>query len=88
MTSTERVKRAIAGDKTDRVPIYGWVSGNLNNEISAAYGSVETFEDQYEFDAAHLFGGPGAFDDSAIERIRQIGDELTPAMLLAPVRTP
>ncbi len=82
MTSTERVRRTIKGEKTDRVPIYGWVSGNLSNEISAVYGSVEAFEDKYEFDAAHLFGGPGPFDGAAFERVRQSGEELTPDILL------
>lgn len=80
MTSTERVKRTIAGKNTDRVPVYGWVSANLSNEISAAYGSVESFEDKYEFDAAHLFGGPGPFDGAAIESVS--ADELTPDILL------
>ena len=49
MTSRERVFKAIKGEKTDRTPIYGWVRENLKDEISEQYGSVEAFEDNYEF---------------------------------------
>ena len=83
MTSRERVIRAIRGEKTDRTPIYGWVSANLKNEISEKYGSVAEFEDLYEFDAAHIFGAPEPhkskeYLDSLISRY----DELTPDILL------
>ena len=47
MNSTERVKRTILGLETDRQPIYGWVSANLSNELTEAYGSVANFEDKY-----------------------------------------
>ena len=52
MNSTERVLRTLRGEETDRQPIYGWVKENLNAEISEIFGSVENFEDRYEFDAA------------------------------------
>ena len=55
MDSTERVRRTILGQPTDRQPIYGWVSANLTNELNAAYGSVAAFEDKYEFDMSHIF---------------------------------
>ena len=58
MTSRERVIHVINHNKPDRVPIYGWVRANLEEPISKAFGSVEAFEDRYEFDLAHLFGGP------------------------------
>lgn len=82
MNSTERVRRTILGQETDRQPIYGWVSANLSNEITAAYGSVAAFEDRYEYDAAHLFAGPGAFRKKVIERLREENEELTPDLLL------
>ncbi len=82
MNSTERVKNAILGLPVDRRPIYGWVSANLSNEITAAYGSVGAFEDHYEFDMAHIFGGPGAFRWDVIARLRQENEELTPDLLL------
>lgn len=83
MNSTERVRNAILGEPIDRQPIYGWVAANLSREIATAYGSVEAFEDHYEFDMAHLFGGPGAFRWDVIARLRAENDELTPDLLLA-----
>ena len=56
MNSTERVRRTILGQETDRQPIYGWVSANLSNEITAAYGKIYSFvkkqlrSDQTEFE--------------------------------------
>jgi len=82
MNSTERVRRTILGQETDRQPIYGWVSANLSNEINAAYGSVAAFEDHYEFDAAHLFAGPGAFRHDVLDRLRAENEELTPDLLV------
>lgn len=82
MNSTERVCNAILGNPVDRQPIYGWVSANLTDEITAAYGSVAAFEDRYEFDMAHLFGGPGPFRQDLIDRIRADHQELTPDLLL------
>ena len=82
MNSTERVRRTILGQETDRQPIYGWVSANLSNEITAAYGSVAAFEDKYEFDTAHLFAGPGAFRKDVLDRLRRENEELTPDLLV------
>ena len=86
MNSTERVRRTILGQKTDRQPIYGWVSFNLNDEISEHWGSVSAFEDKYEFDIAHLFGGPSPYDFSVINKIKEeaaaCGEEFTPELLL------
>lgn len=82
MTGRERVTRAILGQELDRQPIYGWVSENLREEIGAAYGSVAAFEDQYEFDMAHIFGGPGSFRMDMVERIKAEHGELTPDLLL------
>jgi uroporphyrinogen decarboxylase len=80
--STERVRRAILGQSVDRTPIYGWVSANISEPISRAYGSVAAFEDKYEFDAAHIFGGPGSFKDNVINELRAKKGELTPDLLL------
>lgn len=82
MNSTERVKAAISGSAVDRQPVYGWVRENLSEEISAVFGSVAAFEDRYEFDAAHIFGGPWSFDGETFDRIRAEHDELTPDVLL------
>ncbi|MBQ4322247.1 MAG: hypothetical protein IJC35_08405 [Oscillospiraceae bacterium] len=82
MTSTERVKRAIRGEKTDRTPIYGWVFANLSEQITELYGSVEAFEDKYAFDAAHLFGGAFPYRQEQIEALKEKHGELTPDILL------
>jgi len=58
------------------------VSSNLNDEISAAFGSVAAFEDKYEFDTAHLFGGPNSLNFEAYKKIQGSGEELTPDILL------
>ena len=81
MNGTERVSRTIRGLEVDHQPIYGWLSANLSEEISARFGSVEAFEDRYEFDAAHIFGGPGAFRGDVIDAIAAEADELTPDLL-------
>ena len=83
MNSTERVRATILGQPTDRQPIYGWVFADLSNEINARWGSVAAFEDTYEFDIAHLFGGPPCFDTELINSIAPLGtDELTPDLLV------
>ena len=82
MNSTERVRNTILGLPTDRQPIYGWVLFDLKDQITEVYGSVSNFEDKYEFDAAHLFGGPGSLDMDLIKKIAQENDELTPDLLL------
>ena len=82
MDGTERVRNTILGKPTDRQPIYGWVSANLSDELTAAYGSVAAFEDKYEFDMSHIFGGPGSFRKEVLERVKAENGEMTPDLLL------
>ena len=83
MNSTERVRAAITGRSYDRQPIYGWVAGNLGQEITAHWGSVAAMEDKYEFDVAHLFGGPDCFHRGFINSIAPMeSEDLTPDLLL------
>ena len=83
MNSTERTRAAILGKPYDRQPIYGWVAGNLGEEITERWGSPAAFEDKYEFDIAHLFGGPYCFREDIINTAAPIRtDELTPDLLL------
>ena len=82
MNGTERVRNAILGKGVDRQPISGWVDANLRAEITQRWGSVAAFEDHYEFDAAHIFGGPGVFNSELIEKIRSENEELTPDLLV------
>ena len=82
MNSTERVRNLILGKEYDRQPIYGWVRANLEKEINEVFGSVENFEDKYEFDMAHIFGGPDAFKRDLLEKIKSENEEFTPDLLI------
>jgi uroporphyrinogen decarboxylase len=83
MLPRERVIKVINHEKPDRVPVYGWVSANLGPEIAKAYGSVEAFEDKYEFDFAHIFGGPGSYPGDMLgELSKDCGGAITPDRLL------
>lgn len=83
MTSRERVIQVIEHGKPDRVPIYGWVKANLAEPIAEKFGSVTAFEDKYEFDFAHLFGGPTPYPPEALADLRQqIGSPIEPKDLL------
>ena len=83
MLPRERVIKVINHEKPDRIPIYGWVRANLKDEISEAFGSVEAFEDKYEFDFAHLFGGPGAYSKDLLQKLRRdCGGPIEPAKLM------
>lgn len=81
MNSTERVRGVILGKDVDRQPIYGWVSANLSEEIAAVWGSVAAFEDHYEFDMAHIFGGARPYNDAFLQKLRAENGELTPDLL-------
>lgn len=84
MNSRERVIATIEGKPRDRMPIYGWLFANLAGEIGEAYGSVASFEDRYEFDYAHLFGGPKPYPDEALKALADEGEgAITPASLLS-----
>jgi len=83
MLPRERVIEVIRHNKPDRIPIYGWVRANLEEPISEAFGSVEAFEDHYEFDFAHIFGGPRPYAAEALDELRRSGGgEILPAALL------
>ena len=82
MTSKQLVKQTMQGDSMRRTPIYGWVSENLSDEISAAFGSVEQFEDSYAFDMAHIFGGPNPFSNQLYDLIN-CSEEITPEVFLS-----
>jgi uroporphyrinogen decarboxylase len=65
------------------MPVYGWVRANLEEQISEAFGSVEDFEDRYEFDFAHLFGGPGPYRGDELKALRVAnGGSIEPSHLL------
>ncbi len=55
MKSYELVAKTLRGENTGRTPLYGWIWDNVNEKIAERFGSLEAFEDHYEFDAAHIF---------------------------------
>lgn len=81
MHSYSLVAQTIRGQNPGRTPIYGWVRENLKEPISAAFGSVENFEDHYGFDMAHIFGGPYPFPHE-LGVLKSQGVEITPQVLL------
>lgn len=81
MNSKELVIKTIRGENPGRTPVYGWLNANLDELISKEFGSVAAFEDAYEFDMAHIFGGPSPFH-KCIQPLRDSGETITPEMLL------
>lgn len=90
MLSRERVIQVLRHKKPDRTPIYGWVKFNMTPQIEQIFGSVAAFEDHYEFDFAHIFGGPSTFPDEAVTAMRETGGgRITPpAALDLPMNDP
>lgn len=82
MDSTQRVTNLLTGKPFDRQPIYGWVYGNLTTEIDDKWGSLQKFEEKYEFDMAHLFSGQQYWNEENFAKLRAGIDELTPDILL------
>ena len=82
MTSKQLVKQTMQGLPVSRTPLYGWVSENLSNEISVAYGSVADLEDHYAFDLAHIFGGPYPYSRQLLD-LKNRGVEITPEVFLS-----
>ena len=83
MNSRQRVEAVIKKEKADRMPVYAWVKANMSEQISERFGSVEAFEDKYEFDYSHIFAGFAPHSGIDAGKIREEnGGELTPAMLL------
>ena len=82
LTGRERVTRLLKGEPIDRQPLYAWATHNLKEEVIAHWGSIEALEDKYEFDMAHIFGGPSVFNKELLEKMRAEDGEVDPARLL------
>lgn len=83
MNSRERVIATIRHEPRDRIPVFGWVRANMDRQISEAFGSVDAFEDHYQFDLAHLFGGPPVYDPALLQdAAKQLGRPVEPPELL------
>lgn len=83
MLPRERVIQVINHQKPDRIPVYGWLFLNMEEQIAAKHGSLRAFEDRYEFDLHHSFKGPWPFKHDAIDAFSQtLDDELDPEVWL------
>lgn len=83
MKSSELVKKTIRGERVSKTPVYGWVSANLEEEISQKFGSVRNFEDYYDFDMAHLFTNINPYDIDELKKLKEEKTEITPEILLS-----
>jgi uroporphyrinogen decarboxylase len=82
MNSRDLVSKTIKGESPSRTPVYGWVSANLEEQLTKEFGSVRNFEDKYEFDMAHIFGGPKPYKKEQFKELIESGEEITPGMVL------
>ena len=78
MNSRERVLATIQHRPADRMPVYGWTKANMEQSISEAFGSIDTFEDHYEFDLVHLFGGPNPHLAASIRPVEGAAASILP----------
>lgn len=83
MKSYELVSKVIKGEPVSKTPVYGWLRENMTPQISEVYGSVENFEDHYEFDMSHIFGGPSPYGDTSLRKLIESKEEITPEILLS-----
>ncbi len=89
MNSRERVLATIQHRPADRMPVYGWTSANLEQPICEAFGSIDAFEDHYEFDLVHLFGGPYPHPRDVIRPVEGPGPSSLPQEYLdVPLKDP
>jgi uroporphyrinogen decarboxylase len=73
MLPRERVINVIRHGRPDRIPIYGWLRENLREPITEAFGSVEAFEDRYEFDLAHILDCPPSYPPPVLDERQHSG---------------
>jgi len=83
MLPRDRVIATIRHQKPDRIPLYGWLFANLKEPLTKAFGSVEAFEDKYEFDIAHLFGTApwSVYTPEDLATINRTGEPLPSSLL-------
>jgi len=78
MNSRERVLATIQHRPADRMPVYGWTQANLEQPICQAFGSIDAFEDHYEFDLVHLFGGPAPHPAASVRPVEGSAPAILP----------
>jgi len=83
MNSRQLVTQTILGNNNGTTPVYGWVRENLSDKIEQDFGSVENFEDHYNFDLAHIFGGPSPFSHPDLIKRMENKTSISPEELLS-----
>jgi len=78
MNSRERVLATIQHRPADRMPVYGWTQANLEQPICEVFGSIDAFEDHYEFDLVHLFGGPAPHSAASVRPVEGSAPAILP----------
>ena len=69
MLPGERVIKTIKHENRDRMPLYGWLDNNeFKPKLEKHFGSIQNFEDKYEFDLVHLSSGVDPFNWELINK--------------------
>ena len=81
MTGKERVIKTLLRQKTDRMPVYGWINNKgFNEKVKAKYGNDEAFFEKYDFDMYHLFPGVRAVKQTKKECSSIFYDDQLPGL--------
>ena len=78
MNSIELVSKTIRGESCPVTPVYGWLSDYMADKLAKTHGSWQNFEDEYDFDLAHIFTKVFPYDREALGKI----EDLTPEKAL------
>ena len=83
MNSIELVTKTIRGENhTGITPVYGWLFDYMAEKLEKTHGSWRNFEDEYNFDLAHIFTKVFPYDREALAQIAKDGTEITPEIAL------
>ena len=83
MNSIELVTKTIKGENHSGItPIYGWLFDYMADKLEKSHGGWKNFEDEYQFDLAHIFTKVFPYDREALGKIAESGTEVTPEVAL------
>lgn len=83
MNSIELVSKTIKGEnKSGITPIYGWLFDYMAEKLEKSHGGWKKFEDEYQFDMAHIFTKVFPYNREALGKIAESGTEVTPEVAL------
>ena len=83
MNSIKLVTKTIKGENnTGITPVYGWLFDCLADKLKKSHGGWKKFEDEYQFDLAHIFTNVFPYNMEALKKIAEDGTEITPDVAL------